>query len=274
MKKILFFLLAGSLSIETAYSQTATWTGAVGPSWSDAGNWSTNLVPGSAYDVIIPQGSTVVIPAANVQSIQVTGAATITISGIVSITEASSFHEDTVTTWSTGSITGGGTLTNNGTMILTTNGHKNISGTTTLVNNGIINIASDGDLRMIGGLSVLTNSASGVIDMQVDEGNITFNSGVGTVNNAGIIKRTASSGSAMISAILNNSGTLHAQSGTLSINNSTTSFDGGTYNVDSGATLRLLQGVSASGILTGDVDGNLVLEGQISVAGQVALNFV
>ncbi len=42
------------IALKTSYSQTATWDGSSSTDWNTAANWSTNSVPTSSNDVIIP----------------------------------------------------------------------------------------------------------------------------------------------------------------------------------------------------------------------------
>jgi hypothetical protein len=56
--------------------------------------------------------------------------------------------------------------------------------------------------------------------MQADGGNIAWNGTAGVLNNAGLIKRTTTTGQAFISVVLNNSGTIQVETGELEIANS------------------------------------------------------
>ena len=40
--------------VKTSFAQTATWDGSSSTDWNTAANWSTNAVPTSSNDVIIP----------------------------------------------------------------------------------------------------------------------------------------------------------------------------------------------------------------------------
>ncbi|MEO1031461.1 MAG: T9SS type A sorting domain-containing protein [Bacteroidota bacterium] len=125
--------------------------------------------------------------------------------------------------WMVGSLDGGGVLTNQSTINLTTTGAKIIQGDTTFNNAGIINITSGGDVLINQG--IINNQASGIIDMQFNEGNITRSSGTSNVlNNSGLIRRTTTTGTARILIELNNSGTIDVQSGILDIGNNSFPF--------------------------------------------------
>ncbi|WP_353777179.1 T9SS type A sorting domain-containing protein [Winogradskyella sp. 3972H.M.0a.05] len=125
--------------------------------------------------------------------------------------------------WTGGRLDGGGVLTNQSTINLTTIGTKVIQGDTTLNNVGTINITSGGDLFINQG--ILNNQASGVIDMQFNEGNITNAGGTSNIlNNSGLIQRSNSTGTARIFVEFNNSGTVDVQTGTLDIGNNSLPF--------------------------------------------------
>ncbi len=178
--------------------------------------------------------------------------------------------------WTAGTISGGGTLTNNGSMTLTGNGSKTISTETTLNNLGSIAITSSGDLFLNGASATLNNQLSGVIDMQSDSGNITWAGAPGVINNTGLIKKTVSTGEAQIIATLNNNdGTIQVEEGTLSFQNSPKNFTDGTYNVFSGATLDWDNAVTISGSLEGTLSGSMNWNQNIVVAEstQADLNF-
>ncbi|MFD2725450.1 HYR domain-containing protein [Hyunsoonleella rubra] len=160
--------------------------------------------------------------------------------------------------WNTGTLNGGGTLTNLSTVNLEGTGTKTISEDTTLSNQGTLNFTGVGDLSISDG--ILDNLASGVIDMQSDSGNITWFSGsTHILNNSGIIKRTATAGEAQIGVILNNTdGTIQVESGTLSLqSNIGKNFTNGIYNVFAGAAFDWDGEVTLLGNLTGTIDGDL-----------------
>ena len=95
--------------------------------------------------------------------------------------------------------------------------------------------------------ATIANSAGATFDLQGDNLGI---AGGGAINNAGLLKKSAGTGTSTISATLNNTGTLEADSGTLSLtgggtfgastlttaNGATLSFDGGTYTLAGAVT--------------------------------------
>ncbi len=151
----------------------------------------------------------------------------------LTFTEPSTFGTNVTINWTSGILNGTtSTLTNLGTINLTTTGNSTINGGTTLDNQGTLIVTGSGDLY-INPDSVLNNPSGGVIDMQADAGNIAFSANpAGVINNAGLIKKTTSSGLASITApINNNDGTIQVEVGTLSFLGNGKNFTDGTFNV-------------------------------------------
>jgi hypothetical protein len=184
--------------------------------------------------------------------------------------------------WTAGALNGGGILTNQSTLNLTTVIGKSIQGDTTLNNSGTINIVDTGNLIIQGG-SVVNNLTSGVIDMQADTGNIIPGGGGPKIlNNMGLIKRTTTTGIAQISVDLNNNdGIIQVESGILSFfgvsGGLVKNLTDGTYNVSSGALLDWDGSIELSGVLSGTIDGTLNWDNfssnTVSVPGSATLNF-
>src|SRR5690606_27711181 len=76
--------------------------------------------------------------------------------------------------WKLGTISGGGTLTNQYNINLTTANIKYLTGGTTLINSENFRISDSGDLYISDGTFV--NPANGIIDLQVDSANLSYNS--------------------------------------------------------------------------------------------------
>ena len=53
-KQLLYTFLFIALGLVNGYGQTNTWTGTTSTAWDTATNWSLNLVPITAHDVVIP----------------------------------------------------------------------------------------------------------------------------------------------------------------------------------------------------------------------------
>ncbi|GEP51999.1 hypothetical protein FNO01nite_26710 [Flavobacterium noncentrifugens] len=273
MKKTLFFLML-LCSVFTTSAQTITWTGSgSNTNWDTAANWSPATVPTAANDVIIPTGKAVVINVAGVtKSIVVQGNASVTIVGGLSFLNASSFAANAVTNWTSGTISGGGTLTNAGTLNLTSGTSKVISQVTTINNTGTINIKDGGYFYLNNG--TINNQVAGIVDLMSDNGNITWSGGGShLLNNLGTIKRSTTSGTVVIEAELHNSGTIDVTTGILYFNNSAIVMTGGIYNVAMGATLNLALTVTCSGTLTGMANGSLNWLGNMTVPTTATFNF-
>lgn len=259
----------------TAIAQTNTWTGAgANTNWNTVANWSLNAVPTASNDVVIPTGFTVDLNvAATTKSIAVQGNTTFNINSNLSFTNASSFASKVVVNWFSASFLGGGTLTNNGTIIMTTNNSKYISGVTTLVNNGTINFKESCYFYLYD-TSIIENTTTGVIDFQSNASFSYSGSGAHNLTNAGLIKKTAPAvGASDIQCNLTNSGTITVESGTLYLATTPKTLNGGTYNVSTGQTLILSSQMNVSNTLTGKLDGEMRWAGNVSVATTATFNF-
>ncbi len=194
----------------------------------------------------------------------------------------------------------GGVLRGNGQAIF--NGGLNIDGQAaktlyirTLVNNGVLTWSGTGNI-LTGTGAVIENSNLGLIRILNDADIDLFVVGGGevgagsppTINNAGTLIKSTSAGTSTIEAIFNNSGTVSVEAGTLS-------FEQGTYIQSSGITQLaggdlageltidggLLTGsgtisgnvtVSAGTIAPGASPGLLVIDGDLSLSGESALD--
>lgn len=116
--------------------------------------------------------------------------------------------------WSNGTLSGGGTLTNQSLIYLPTTDNKAIEGSTTLSNEGDFLITDSGDLNINEG--VFNNETSGIIEMQAYVGDISFTEGSSHIlNNYGTLKKTSSGNPAYIYVETTNSGIIDVQVGTL-----------------------------------------------------------
>jgi hypothetical protein len=141
-----------------------------------------------------------------------------------------------VNEWDSGSINPsvGVSITNSGTLTLNGSGDVVLGGNGTLVNNGTINQTNLGNLQLAGAgnqAMTLNNAATGNSDFQTDSG--ISGSTSGTVNNAGLLEKTAGTMTSQIAVDLTSTGTLDAASGILQINATSTN-SGGTYTTASG----------------------------------------
>jgi len=263
MRKLNFTLLLIVVLFSTTLIQAqTTWTGAGGDTnWSTTGNWNSNVVPTATNDVIIPTGFTVTLNViGNVKSIDLQGNSVFEMNTSLTFTEPSTFGINTTVNWTNGVLNGTtSTVTNLGTINLISTAIHQITGDTTLDNQGILNLTSSGGLWIQGSGSILNNPIGGIIDIQADSANIAWSGTPGVINNAGLIKKTTSTGEAsIIIPINNNDGTIQVEVGTLSFQNPLgKNFTDGTYNVFAGATMDWDTVINPSGTLEGTVVGDL-----------------
>lgn len=272
MKKTLFFLILFVACGWFLQAQTNTFTAAIDNNWNNGLNWSLNILPTAAHDVVVPTGRTLnAYNVAQVRSIQVQAGATMTLAADLTFTQPSAIAATAIVNWNGGALSGGSILTNLGTINFGAGG-KSLVGATTLTNSGTINIQSDWSLSINDG--VLNNLPSGIIDFQVTA-NIVKNDGTGShlLNNAGLIKKSTGTGDAGITADLVNTGTILIQSGYFTLQNPNIKLDGGVYNISAGAQLRWFSTVNCSGTLTGDLAGGLYWAGTVNVPTTAVFNF-
>ena len=273
MKTNLLFFVFLILSIEL-YTQNV-WTGNINDLWSNPDNWSGN-VPDASDDVLIPTGFSVTVDTpADIRSIEVQGNSTLNVTESITIAVDSEFEDNVVVNWSSGDLIGPGVLLNSGTINLSFSGFD-LSGSVVLNNPGEINLSGGGNI-FIGTDSVLNNSGTGIIDFQTTGSEI---SNVGlppnTLNNQGVIK-TSMPNPTDIAAIdgylINTSGVFQIDSGALNINTVSANFMGGQFNIASGATMNWNEPIDATGILTGNVLGELNWNDDLNIATAVEFNF-
>jgi len=162
-------------------------------------------------------------------SVALTGPATVTVSGL--------------TTWTGAAMTGTGRTIAQGGLVLSGPDQK-VLDTRTLVNAGT-GIWMAGDWTFSHG-AVLNNPAGSVFDIQSD-GSTGFTGAPGRIDNAGILRKSARTGTTAIDgAFLNNSGTVDIASGTLHLGFSGSSTSG-SFTVQAGATLDFFFGTHRLG---------------------------
>ncbi|WP_296380826.1 T9SS type A sorting domain-containing protein [Winogradskyella sp.] len=175
--------------------------------------------------------------------------------------------------WTSGTITGGGTVTNNNILdLISTSGHS-IQGLTTFNNESTVNITSSGDLLISDG--IFNNQLNATIDMQADAGNITYSgSATRILNNYGLIKRTTTSGNAQIQCFLNNfDGNIDIQSGSVTFNFQPKTLIDGNYDIASGSVLNWDTGIDITGSLTGVLDGVLDWSAIVTASTTASFDF-
>ena len=253
MKRLL--LLSTICLLSTfAFAQTFNGEGD-GTSWFDKDNWSNDTVPNSNDNAIIPsgfsvnQGSNIIF----VNSLTLANNATLSDGNQISFTGTFTIEQGGMLTINSGGLNGGGTLNSEG--IINVTGNTGMASATTLNNEGEI-IINNGSFQINGG--ALNNEASGTIEIQSDDGNIT-SSNFGVLNNEGLIKKTTTNGSANLQCSLNNdNGTIQVENGTLVIASTPGgNLTNGLYNVFPQATLDLALTFAITGTLEGNIDGTL-----------------
>lgn len=196
-------------------------------------------------------------------------------SGTVNVPVAANFafSGNGLFNWGNGHLTGGGILTNNSLLQLTGAyyGTKYIENGTTFNNAATIRITNDWSLDITNG--TLNNLPSGTIDVQTSAQILGTGAGSHVINNAGTIKKTLGIGSFGILAALNNTGTLSVESGSMTVQNALSTYLGGTYNVSAGCYLFNGLPITASGILTGVVEGGINWTSDIIIPVATTFNF-
>ncbi|NMH28170.1 MopE-related protein [Flavobacterium silvaticum] len=262
MKRILL-LIAFVLSISAQAQKT--WNGSADSSWNVGANWTPSGIPDDTDDVIIPTGSTVNLNVnTSIKSLSLQGTAVLDINANLAFSDASSFSGTSTVNWNSNSIAANGVLSASGTINFITGNTKYLSGI--LNNSGTIN-----SMEGVFYLQAATVNNSGTIDFQGTYG--TTYSGANVINNSGTIKKTSNTGECQMVAAIHNTGTIAVQSGSMTLNNSENMFTGGVYNVSSGATLTTISNTAVSGTLTGNLQGNFVINSAWSVAASSTFHF-
>jgi hypothetical protein len=246
------------LAAFTSPAAVINWTNTNGGNWSGATNWSGGKVPGAGDDVLIAAAGSYTVTqdvSTTVNSLTLGGASgtqTLTNAGfILNLNTNSVISGSGLLALSGGASLGGaGPLTVNG-RLLSDNSNLHAA----------INVASVGALQLIGsgnhvlwapltnagtinfqggtlyvqGGSVLNNLASGLFDIQGDL-LITANYNVGSIINAGLLRKSAGTGVATNQVPLANSGTLDVESGQIQYSGATT-FNGGSVLSGAGANV-------------------------------------
>ncbi|MDY0102045.1 MAG: T9SS type A sorting domain-containing protein [Lentimicrobium sp.] len=281
MKRLLLFSML-SLFCLTISAQTNTWISSNGD-WSTASKWSLNVVPTSNHDVVIPAGAIVNLDIDGFsKSITLQGNAIFNFTDNsghdLTFTNASSFSAGSTFNWLYGTMKGGGTLTLNGTTVLTGFQHKFVQENTTINNNGTIFYQGTGRFYLVDG--TLNNGPNGVIDLQTASGNIDYSAGPGAhvFTNQGLLKRSGTGEVWVTAEFHNNGGTISVEGGNLVFNYLPKYLNNGTYNVSPGSELTF--NITAtdsetilSGTLTGVLNGDLKWLGKFSVPNSATFNF-
>lgn len=155
--------------------------------------------------------------------------------------------------WASGTLQGSPTIGPGGTLALSGNLVKTLTGVgNTLTNNGTLAIAGTGTLR-VENSAALVNAATGTIDLQSDVAIAQTGGGTSTLTNAGLLRKSGGAGTSTVTPlIVNNTGTIDAQSGTLSFAQPfgfgalQSTGAGNAFNAQPGATLTIAMGSSST----------------------------
>ncbi|WP_222595614.1 beta strand repeat-containing protein, partial [Microcystis aeruginosa] len=163
--------------------------------------------------------------------------------------------------WTSGTQSGTGKTTLKGTTNISTTNTKSVD-TRTIENQGTVTW-TNGDIYLYNG-ATWNNTATGVFDIQGNNGFYQWYSNQAKLNNAGTLKKTAGTGTTTISTQLNNTGTVQVQTGTLNLTGGGSS--SGNWNLSNGATLQLANNYTLQG---GVVTGNGTVIGNVANLTQI-----
>ena len=167
--------------------------------------------------------------------------------------------------WYTGYLVDSGTLVNAGILNLEGDVFRAVQHETILNNTGSINFNGTGTFALGYGSPTLNNLPSGVLNLKSDS-NISGGSGVGTIVNTGLIKRSQGTGVYTIGIPLhNNDGDISVESGTLKLQSSGIILTDGTYDIDSDGIMEWADNLTCVGTLTGQLDGSINWTGIVHV---------
>ena len=205
-----------------APATTCTWDGATG-NFNDPTHWSCGMVPGAADDVVINNGGVTVTANATINNLNLGGG--LLTSGAGTTLTANGF----VSTWTGGTMSGGGTTAIGGTLRLLGSGGQTLSQRTLDVQGTLI-WASTGTLSHGNGASIVVHNLFDI----TNDGGTSFNQGGArsqiTVAPGATLRKSAGSGQSTLDFALDNDGTVQAQTGTLALAGGTSS---GAYTVAS-----------------------------------------
>ncbi|MFN9673050.1 MAG: Calx-beta domain-containing protein [Microcystis sp.] len=163
--------------------------------------------------------------------------------------------------WTSGTQSGSGKTTLKGTTNISGTNAKSVD-TRTIENQGTVTW-TNGDIYLYNGENC-NNTATGVFDIQGNNGFIYWSGNQPKLNNAGTLKKTAGTGTTTISTQLNNTGTVQVQTGTLNLTGGGSS--SGNWNLSNGATLQLANNYTLQG---GVVTGNGTVIGNVANLTQI-----
>ena len=172
------------------------------------------------------------------------------------ITGAGEFVVNGLLRWTGGNIGSVGGVTANGTLVITNTAQRDLSG---VLRNGGQGWWDAGDIRILNG-GVWENLAGGVMEVTFDGYTSTY-TGSRTINNAGVWRKTGGTGTTLLHATFNNSGTVSVWQGV-------PSFSEG-LNLSSSGTVEF----ALAGVNYLDEYGRITSSKSLPLAGRLAVSF-
>lgn len=183
---ILFLFLTGM----TGFGQTNTWDGSSNSNWNTAANWSLNVVPTNAHDVVIPNGVTNTINVNTTavcktftmtggnrsNTVSISGSNSLTVSGAISVSPSTSNNRNKLIQVNAGTLTAASislsaaSSDKRSSRVELTTGTVNVSGAVSLGAYNSFDFTGSGGILNVGGNI---------------SGDGTLNPGTGTVNFVG-----------------------------------------------------------------------------------------
>lgn len=185
---LLLLLLTAFLSPSYVNAQTNTWDGSTSTDWNTASNWSLNLVPTAAHDVIIPNSvpgsnddpvintaavcSTLTMNSGNrARTLSISGSNSLTVTNGITIGAGTGFGDDKIIDVGTGTLSCAS-------IDVTAAGFGRSSGVT--LSTGIVNVT--GDITMGNGNDDFTFTGAGTLNIGGTMSGGTLTPSIGTVN--------------------------------------------------------------------------------------------
>ncbi|EJL59782.1 Galactose binding lectin domain-containing protein, partial [Flavobacterium sp. CF136] len=194
-KRLLYTFLFIALGLVNGYGQTNTWTGTTSTAWETTTNWSLNLVPTTAHDVVIPNvinKPTISVAGAVCKTLSInnilggsTNTLTITSPGTLVVSGAITMTAPTAGTINTTIAVGAGSLTA-ASVTMNDSGNDNLDCILSL-STGVVNIS--GNITMSGSTArnQIAFSGAGTLNIggTMSGGGLTPSTGTVNYNNSG-----------------------------------------------------------------------------------------
>lgn len=185
-----FLLFCFFLSVIAVQSQTHVWTGNGGnTNWFNAANWDVSTVPDNTSDALIGNGFEVRIAdgIAEVRSIQLENNAQFVLENDLELSMDLNISNTSTFIFRSGRLHGGGTVENDGIIVLESATNREISNIT--VNNNGLFLVTNANQTFVTNNTVINNSMDGTIDI-ASVGGFLQQTSSATLNNAGLLKKS------------------------------------------------------------------------------------